>query len=228
MTYQAHWLLAWGGTLAVGEEVWSNSLRIKGTNPGGQVWTDAIVNDVLNGYVLDIKAMHSGASAQISSACRLEWVKFNPIGPDGRYASTTKTYAKYFTGSEMVQGAGTAGVPTFASCAVTLKTAIQRGPGSSGRFYIPQCTMPVDATTGRFSASNTTDMANFFASFIANLGNMEGFDYNSLVPHVISDVGVPGPANPVTLVQIGNVPDTQRRRKNNLREIRSSAVVPVL
>jgi hypothetical protein len=43
---------------------------------------------------------------------------------------------------------------------------------------------------------------------------------------VISNVGAPGPAEPVTHVQIGNVPDVMRSRKNNLIEARYTQAVP--
>ncbi len=225
MSYVPHYLLAWGGTLANGAEIWSNSVRVKGVL-AGEVWTDDFIYGVLDGYIADIKTMMTASAAGIDSSVKLTWAKFNPIDEFGRYASTTKTYARYLGVSEQVAGAGSAPVPTFVTCAVSLKTQVQRGPGSAGRFFIPKCTFNIDSS-GFFDAPTCTAAALHYANFIKNLGNMPGVDVNTIIPHVISNVGLPGPANPVTLVQIGNVPDVMRSRKSNLNEIKYGASVPV-
>jgi hypothetical protein len=224
MTYQPHYLLAWGGTMSNGKEIWSNSVRVKGVL-AGEVWTDDFIYSVLDGYIADIRALVNDVAAGMHHTVKLTWAKFNPINELGHYASTTKTYARYLSATEGASGGIGANVPTYQTCAVTLKTAVQRGPGSAGRFFIPRCAYAVD-DDGFYTPTIAQAAATRYASFIRDLGNMPGIDVNTIIPHVISNVGNPGPANPVTLVQIGSVPDVMRSRKSALLEARSSAVVP--
>jgi hypothetical protein len=211
--------------MANGAEIWSNSVRVKGVL-AGEVWTDDFIYSVLDGYIADIKAVVSDPAAGMDTTVKLTWAKFNPIDANGRYASTTKTYARYLSTTDQVTGAGSASVPTFVTCAISLKTEIQRGPGSAGRFFIPKCTFSIDSS-GFYSGTQCQAAAIRYAEFIRALGDMPGIDVNTIIPHVISDRGLPGPANPVVLVQVGNVPDVMRSRKSNLTEIKYGAGVPV-
>jgi hypothetical protein len=124
-----------------------------------------------------------------------------------------------------VTGAVGTYLPTFVTCAVSLKTQVQRGPASAGRFFIPGCSFGV-GPTGEYNPATMQAAAEAYAQYLSNLANFPGPDFNSLYPHVISNVGQPGPAEPVEFVQIGSVPDVMRSRKNALIEDRVTVAVP--
>jgi hypothetical protein len=224
MTYQEHLLYSWGGSLANGKEIWSNSLRITGTN-GPVIATESFLFDALDSYIADTKALVLNAAAGMNGAVTFEWAKLNPINEFGRYESATRTIGRNIPPGEQPSG-GAGGVnATFLTCAVSLKTDVQRGPGSAGRFFIPGVAWPV-SFDGVFSTAQCQAASAVYAQFIANLANFPGPDLQSLAPHVVSNVGAPGPAEEIKYVQIGNVPDVMRSRKNNLQELRYTTTVP--
>lgn len=114
-------------------------------------------------------------------------------------------------------------LPFEVSPCVTLRTAVQSRRGR-GRFYLPP---PVRSQVGGqgvfvglFAGTGTTGAAGNIAEAFNNFKTN-----NPAVPVVISKVGGTVVTNPVTSVDVGNVPDSQRRRRNRLTEVRVSANV---
>lgn len=221
MTYKRHWLLSWGGTIGNGADVWANNIRM--TNDEN-FETDDVPGDtletLLDDYVTDIRNFMTNAAACIVGGTKCTWVKFNEIDSLGHYVDQTTTHVRYLNGTGALapfSGVSSAYCPTFQSVAVTLTTAQQRGPGSKGRFFLPGCA-PALNFDGVITATAQTGIATAAASFLTALNNDAGFDTTSMRVSVVSNVGTPGPANVVTGVAVGNVPDVQRRRKNNITE----------
>lgn len=229
MTYKRHWLLSFGGTLAAGQDIWSNNIRMMNETFGN---VDSILGTtletLLDDYVNDIRAWITAPGSYISNQVTCTWVKFNEIGPDGRYVDPSTTHARYLTGSTgaltPIGGVAGTAVPSYQSCAISLTTPRNRGPASRGRIFVPQCAAPM-VHPGRFSNTATTAMAAAAASFLTALGDEAGVDVTSMRPAVVSNVGTPGPQEPVTGVAVGDVPDVIRRRKNNLIETYTKATV---
>lgn len=218
MTYQRHWLLSWGGTLGNGSDVWANNVRMMNPETGS---SDDLSGDamerLLDDFVVDIRNLFADARSFIPSAVECQWVKFNEIGPDGRYVDSTTTHVRFLEGSQRFKGVSSASVPTFQSVAVTTTTDRQRGPASKGRLFIPQCIAPVLAT-GRLDPSAQANAAAAYAKFLTDLGNESGVDTRAIAPFVVSNVGNPGPAERITGVRVGDVPDVIRRRKSAMTE----------
>lgn len=221
MTYKRHWLLSWGGTIGNGKDVWANNIRMTNDETGQpDSVPGATLEAMLDDYVTDIRTFMTSAGANIVGGTTCNWVKFNEIGPDGLYVNKTLTHARYLNGTGAagpISGASTSYCPTFQSVAVTLTTSQARGPGSKGRFFLPGCA-PTLTYDGVINTTSQTAIANAAAAFITALGDEAGVDVTNMRPAVVSNVGNPGPANVVTGIAIGNVPDVQRRRKNNLIE----------
>jgi len=221
MTFKRHWLLSWGGTIGNGKDVWANNIRMTNDEAGQPDSVPAsTLEGMLDDYVNDIRTFMTSAGANITGGTQCTWVKFNEIGPDGHYVDKTTTHARYLTGTGALapfSGASTSYCPTFQSVAVTLTTAQQRGPGSKGRFFLPGCA-PALNFDGVMTSTAQTAIANAAAAFLTALGDEAGVDVTAMRPAVVSNVGNPGPTNVVTGVAVGNVPDVQRRRKNNLIE----------
>lgn len=216
MTYHPHLLLAWGGSMGTSEEIWSNSLRLTAdTEDGGELQSIAI--DQIDEIAAEVKTFVQSVGAHYSLSCNLNFVKLNAITAEGKYWDTGSTNAIYYEAGDVVHGNATTG-PFQMAMAVTLRTFRARGAAHAGRFYIPCGAIPTDSGTGRVPASITDAMASGTVTFLEAINDNPGFDTRSVAVAVVSKTGNPGPTELVTGVQVGNVPDTQRRRRNALLE----------
>lgn len=229
LTYKRHWLLSWGGTLAFGLDIWANNVRFTNDETGQP---DSIPGSTLEGmlddFVSDIRTFMTSPNSYINNGVSCTYVKFNEIGPDGRYVDTANTHARYLSGSTgstaVINGVNSTAVPAYQSVAITTTTAAQRGPGSKGRLFLPQCAAPLTAQ-GFITSAAQTALTNQSAAFFTALGDEAGVDVTNMRPAVVSNVGAPGPARVITGVKVGSVPDVITRRKNGIAEAYTSATV---
>lgn len=222
MGYAPHALLAFGGTFGT-KESWSVSLRLHSegyaaaSESARYDWCRAAV-DLL---VLPVQQFFSGNSA-ISAAARLNFLKLNPIGPDGRYVSD-QTISDTNGGIVLAQGSGS--IPPFQlAFAASLRTARLRGVGSKGRIYWPAGISGVDQE-GQIGAAAAKNLATYTIGLVHGLNTttVPGETFHPFVAVVSpgragTPTNVPGPTNLVTAVRVGRVPDTQRRRRTKLLE----------
>lgn len=218
MTYQPHILLQFSGSLYT-DEIWSCGLRIRlstvanNTPEGRRQWAEDNLAD-LSG---DVQTWFVDTDSQIAAGAKLLSVKLNPIGADGRYESSEETIEQVFVPTPGVTGAA-GPYPPQVTTVLSLKTSIARGAGSNGRIFAPTGALTIDPATGRIAAAMVTAMAGSFASFIESINDEAGLDDASPQVVVASNVGSPGPMQPATSIRVGNVVDTQRRRRNALPE----------
>lgn len=160
----------------------------------------------------------------ISSQARLDRVSLNAIGPDGHYADPGNPHDFDFPSATAPTGpSAVTSWPQLTTC-VSLRTAVSRGLGTHGRVYTP--TALASAATGRVSAGNAASIATSFKDFIVALNAIDQLLVAGNVRvGVVSNVGSPGPSRIVTNVLVGDVLDTQRRRRNALVETYSAATV---
>lgn len=215
MTYQPHYLLTWGGQLLEAEE-WSNSLRIipgpdvAPTVGEAQAALDELV-PVISAYV---------ESASYSSAAVLNWIKLNPIGPDGRYIYPVTV--EWQAPDNTINGTAGVYAPQLA-VVVSLRTAIGRGRASRGRYFLPL--QPNLGTNGRMTGVQTQTLADDAASFLEQINGVLATEAQGAVVGVLSELGNPGPASAVLRTLVGDVLDTQRRRRNQLPENYAESIV---
>lgn len=229
MTYKRHWLLSFGGTVANGQDIWSNNIRMTNDETLDPDSVPASTLEAfLDDYVSDIRAFIGNPLAYIYNGVTCSWVKFNEIGPDGHYANTSTTHLRVLNGSgNLAPIFGTTGTPTppsYQSVCVTTLTNRARGPASKGRLFLPQCAAPLQGP-GRMTSTVSQNIATAAASFLTALGDEAGVDVTNMRPAVVSNVGSPGPAEPIIKVKVGDVPDVIRRRKNNMVEAYATANV---
>lgn len=115
-------------------------------------------------------------------------------------------------------GSGTIRVPFSTSICVTKRTLIA-GRSYRGRFYWPALAMSVDSD-GHFTPA--LGLASQFAQLISECGQTGGVD--TLEPVVYS--AAKNAVTLVTSVAVGDVPDSQRNRRDNLIESYQVAAVP--
>lgn len=203
MAYPVHWYLVFGGTYGV-EEEWQCGIRFAGGDPADAgVFTPA-VTDLAD----DVKAFVSSAGAKFTTQAKLTYIKFNKIGPDGKYLSpseaNTVVYSPSYTGTNTVK------MPPQCALTVTLLTDADRGPASKGRFYWLGGGFAL-GTAGEVASADLTAFGNAAWAFVQDLGNWAGLDMTGLAPAVVSNVGA-GSWRKVTGVRVDQRVDTQRRR----------------
>lgn len=231
MTYRPHLVLQFGGRL-FNTEIWSCSLRMILGDPATtmiseaamQTWAEENVADVAD----DVRAWFLRSDSLISNAARLDFVKLNTVDENGRYWSQEETVQFEWLAGDAPTGTVVAGEPQNTVC-VSLLTDAARGRASRGRFYPPTGNFTPTAGTGKISGTLTQQMADSALLLLNDLANEPGVDLQSPRVVVASDLGSPGPMRNVTMLAVGDVIDTQRRRRNNLIEAYSnSAAVTIV
>lgn len=201
------WYLQWSGKLP-GAEIFSCGLRMKslalgaGRQPTGPELAQAVTA---------VKAFHTAVNSQISARALLNSVKLNHLGVDGRYSSPNTNEAVFAD----LGGAGAANSTPANQIAVVVSTitGVSRGLAHRGRFYAPIPCFPV-ADDGRFSPNNMLDLKATANTLVTALNAITA-EYQVAV---MSRKTGGATSRNVTGIEIGLVPDTQRRRRNNLVE----------
>lgn len=232
MSYQAgpfsheHGYLQWGGTLP-GNEIWSCGLRLgalSNSTGGAFDYEGDEVDTLLDYYVTKITAFHQRVLSMISSRAKLEFVKLNKIAVDGHYADQGNSHVRFI--NPPVAGGGPASAPpNQVALALTLTTDVQRGPANKGRIYIPLPTCTV-TDNGMITPEEATVIMHSFRTLLEDISDTPGID-DDATPDVLvmsRKAGSPA-ARYVTGVRVGRVLDTQRRRRNALKENYVSEVV---
>lgn len=211
--------LRFGGPAWDGQETWSCGLKLR--HPGGDALgpmldeAQATIEDMA-----DIVLSYFQGDSGFSGGCLLEWVRLNPIDADtGRYAFPNQPLIYEF---EELQSSGkNAGVPQVAYCVTLRASTIRRGPGARGRWYVP-CTTPNPpvTTTGVMSAQVAQPWANAAGSFLTAIRDLPSGDGpNAWTPWLFGQSPTaPSDDSAIGTVSVGNVFDTQRRRREQIVE----------
>lgn len=214
---QNHALLRFGGPSAGGAEQWSCGLRLK--HLGGDelnalrqetIDTLETVADICVDYVNDANAAFNGLVA-------IEWVKLDAIrATTGKYAFPDNPNTFELEAPDTA--AGPPG-PLQVAYRVTTRGLFKRGPAARGGWFVPVGAAGV-TNAGRISEANAQLMADAAGSFLRNLAEIDsGSGPDAWAPWLYGD-GVTGPRDSViNAVQVGDVYDTQRRRRNELDEL---------
>lgn len=192
--------LVFGGRL-FDKESWSCSVNVGGTPD---------VNLAASTFQAAISAWVGGASSQISSAARLDFIKFNSINPvTGRYILA---YSNEILQNDMAIGAKVP-APGQNTVAISLRTALARGRAHAGRFYAPTGAITITGTDGRISGIDATSLATAARAMVNGI-NTALAGQGQVV--VFSKIGQS--VQPVTAIRVGRVIDTMRSRRASLPE----------
>lgn len=211
MTYANPFLrVAVIGTM-YGEEEWTYTFSIDGA---------AQPETVPAGLISAVEAFHK-TTGLISQNAKLTTVKVNEINEQGHYASQSTTYHDWVT---PVPGTGGLNAtPPQVACAVTLRTALRRGPGANGRFYLPLPALSLDAN-GQMAAATAQAYADAAGTMLNGVATALGgrlvvaSQGTSPLRKTPATTIIPPAHVPVTRVEVGRVYDTQRRRRSDLLE----------
>jgi len=153
-----------------------------------------------------------------------ESIEMWPIGSDGKVVSDVNGIFKAtltFTNTTTADGTTTgSSYAPFTSWSVGLRTPANT-PRGRGRFYPPPiATAYVNTVTGLMDATQRGTYAASAETFLTNASLVDNVNNLYILPVVIGEPW--STAYPVNRVEVDNIPDTQRRRKNSLTSVKTS------
>lgn len=208
-------LLTWGGHLGVPQqETWQCGvhLALDPSLDGPGVPTTGDLHTLLVGPLL---TFHQLPANWISADCSLGWAKCASLDPDGAYSA-----APVYVESDYNPGGSTApnrGAPQVAMC-VTLNSGGTLGKANFGRFYWAwwEAQVQDDGRVADATMESTADAAKALIDGI-NSWAVGALSATARV-RIMSKQGA-GTTKLASHVRVGNVKDTQRRRRRSMGEL---------
>lgn len=241
VTFRPHLRLTWKGTLPSGE-IWSNSLSMV---PNTSVFQDAenavdflpsvqileaLLPDVnlFDDLVVDVSNFHSRLATHIVMDCVLTRIVLAAIDQDGHYIGAAREAAVNVTG-----GQGSGALPHQIARKVTLEADDDLGRVKGGWFIPRPSNTGFDVASNLWAVDNTTEVRGSVQTFIGDLENAPGLDFNDFRVVIASQgrhnangsVRMPPRNCDVKRVNVGRRADVQRRRANKLSEARIADAV---
>lgn len=200
---------------------WSCRLRGHSTSPV----SDAALLVGISGMASDIAdivgPVFTDSASFTSDVAFFDTCKVAAVGADGLYV----------LGSDpdiLDAGPGAGGNGSLAHVApqlctvVTLRTLASRGHASRGRFFWPGAAYETLDDSGHISSAAALSMAEAFSAMIMSINTVLHSAYSAdMNISVMSKLGS-GVARAVTKIEVGDVIDTQRRRRRQIPEDRTS------
>lgn len=201
------------GTL-VNNEVWS-------INPVFQLDASPDVTwDQLNTIATAINALTIGTTmrAAMSNETKVTGVKLEARTQNGQLQVQLAQDR-----SSAVVGTGVTPHPNQTAAVISLRTTTPGGRGR-GRLYWPATGVSILATTGRFNSGVAGSLAAEFKTYLSGINTAISATIPNSSLVVWSRVGLGVQA--VNKIIVGDVPDTQRRRRDKAVETYSSVSYP--
>lgn len=210
-----------------------NVIRIKGSLPGGEVWS---VNPRFNGLLGEqlqqyddllawtnaIAALNTAnvlptaLRALMSSQSSITSIRAEFIGADGKLVQVAENV---FLTPKL--GTGTITKPLTTAVVSSLRTG-RAGRSYRGRLYWPALAVTLETANARLADTNCVALAGEVATFLKAVGTAAPGSLN-MGPVVVSQTL--GVATKITSISVGDIPDTQRRRRDSLQEAYASATL---
>lgn len=207
-------------------------LSIQGTLPGGEVWsvnpafignfdTTPPTTATLQGWANDVAAgitdiVSGPLRTALSVRAPITNVRATLYGSDGRVALYQDAPVNNVGGINQMQ------LPPTTAVALSLYSAIS-GRSNRGRIFWPALGLGVDETSGRLPLATCQGLANAASAMLADIQDAAPADWQCVLG-VWSPTLLRGIA--VTQIKVGDVLDSQRRRKDALEEARAIAPFP--
>lgn len=221
--------LTFGGQLAAGQDEWNCGINLTAQNDalipiGGvdlerafDLYVEEMQDDIVTIFSEYVKDIIMG----IPAGATLDYVKLALIGTDGKYVKE----AAVFEVVDVNGGASNPYIPQV-SLVMTLQSEKFRDPGKYNRFYLPTI---VPIGSNGYRPANTQGKAERTADLLSVL-TREMSPFNNavrVVPAAVSSSDkIDEPYREIKYVKVGNVFDTQRRRRNKIGETYFTTVVP--
>lgn len=213
--------LTFGGQLADGQDEWNCGVNLAIINDAPVPILPVNAESAFDEYVKDMQDDMAGLvtaffidpKMELPRGVTLTYVKASLIGIDGKYIKEPHLWE-----IEPVQGPAARGYVPQVSLVISLQSQKFRDPGKWSRFYLPAAT-PISA--GTWKVTDTQNKAVVAASFIKSLEAQVTTLFSTVIitpAAVTSSEKFEGKFRPIRFVKVGNVFDTQRRRRNKIQE----------
>ena len=210
------------GTMLNGSEEWQTGWHMGYLTQDASAPTQAFVDLVRDQWILHI---HNNADVPVNNTFKFTEAKAALIHTDGKYTSNDDVVVSHPAGVVSGARAG-APLPPQVALVATLIGGSGKGIGGKGRMYLPGISQEIDGN-GRILPLICQNVANQLAAMFNTLDGFAGAP-----GHVVNaskgskrTLYTDGRNVPVNGIRVGNVYDTQRRRRNSLQETYSTAVV---
>jgi hypothetical protein len=197
-----------GGSLYT-TEMWSMSFHF---TTAGDVAEASTIAPAVEAWFDSLDTLGKHATANLG------FVKFNELDHiTGKYSNPGASNSHFFTPE--ITGPGPAAMLAQGTTCVSLRTALERGRGHAGRVYFPG--YHTVASNGRLNPGQASQVGD---SIITMMNAITLFDpaLTAVIWSKIGDLVVP-----ITGSRVGDVVDTQRRRRGALKEIYTTGTVVI-
>jgi len=210
------------GDMFTGQEEWNTGFYI-GNESGGDMGVDPSLAEA-QACATAFSTFFTTAANAINGNYRFLGAKVSSVNTTGHVDAAT---TQFYNLPTPVQGAGSGvSFPPQISVVATLSTIRTRGHGSKGRMYLPGISAGPDST-GHIAATTVTSLTNTLKTCL------DAINAHADVPGeiVLNSAAVTTPIAraaimlPIQSIKIGNVYDTQRRRRNALAESYTTATL---
>lgn len=213
------------GTMFGGGEEWQTGFYYGYADQDAPTPSQAFADDVKTAWT----TFHSATGNFINYNYVFTGVKAVLLEKNGKYGSNTPVES--FPTSGVAGGYTGQVIPPQNALVATLIGGSGKGLGGKGRMYLPGIAAPID-TTAHILNTTCQGIANNLAAFFNGLDasvDAPGHVINVSRGHKTDLLGVVSYDNArnvkVNGVRVGNVYDTQRRRRNQLKETYYAATV---
>jgi len=208
------------GTMFGGAEEWSTGFFLGQEGSDATAPTQAAIDQIRDAWA----TFFTSATSYISSAYTFTQAKAALIDDTGHTVLDSVVYA--YPAAAVVGGRAAGHLPPQCALVVTLLSDRPRGKASKGRMYLPGFAGSIELT-GKIAAGNrdsiATNMKTFFDSMV---GDADIPDQLILAAKGTGALPALTAQNDfVETIRVGDVVDTQRRRRNGLVETYTSRVL---
>lgn len=202
-----------------GAEIWSTGFYMGFEDSDAPAPTEQGVADIAAAW----QTYFSAPTSYVSNKYRFKMAKLQTMAVDGKAVADS---AVYFQPATPVPGASSGqAMPPQTALVATLANSLPRGLATKGRMFLPGVNAGVD-DTGHLLASVPEGISTNLQTFFNTIYQDADTPGNPILVSLGNSLQLrPGAARYVTQIRVGNVYDTQRRRRNALVE--SYTVKPV-
>jgi hypothetical protein len=206
------------GTAFNGAEEWSTGFNIGETDADATMPDQALADFIRDKW----REFFIKPTTSIAAVYESTLVKVSSVGTDGKSNAADTVYANFPVVTKGVNGER---LPAQIALAATLLGVPARGVASKGRMYLPGV-FAGTGLDGKISAPLPLDIATNLRKFLFDIAAYEGTPNVPMLasPGSLNKDGTPkiggsAPKNSqIIAVKVGNVFDTQRRRRNGFSE----------
>lgn len=226
MAYDQEFLkITWGFTIASTDEIAQTSLNF--TDPQQPAFDAAAALADLDFSVVGplllarMATLLSTASVRWADYSRLNYVRAVAVGVPGLELGPALIF------EDSTPAAGSQGlVPPQSSIVLSTRSGLETGAANFGRMYLPHTMPPLVANTPFVGSGDTAAIATAAATFVNGVATDLSASVTQIVEATIMTQVAGQQSKVIASVAIGNVIDTQRRRRNQLTETYAFAPIP--